>query len=168
MRRERAQVDRARAAVIREQAKAERARYRKEHAVEIKSAQRLREKARIEANKDFFLERDRLAKRKFRALHPDRKREQDRRYREKNRAKVRAYKKLYRKHYKPPPGYRYIPSPRARETIRQYAKGQNLKVTAAAQYLRSIGVLEWWGPQETTRERRMAAYAYVRKIGLMP
>jgi hypothetical protein len=102
--------------------------------------------------------------RRFRALHPDKKREQDQRYRASNREKVRTQRETWKqrakaegrlKSWKPPP-----------ESIERRRERENA-VTAAVAYLRSVGLFEWWGSKETTAARREAAYVYVREQGLL-
>lgn len=104
---------------------------------------------------------------RYRALNPDKKREQDRAYRAANREKVNAASKR-RKAVAVARGYRYKPTPEYLERQRERSIEANLEVTAACQYLRSIGLMEWWGPQETTKERRAAALVFVRQLGIAP
>lgn len=48
----------------------------------------------------------------------------------------------------------------------QRARIKNAKVTAAAKFLRAIGVMQR-GPMNTTAIRRLAAYKFVRELGLL-
>lgn len=122
---------------------------------------------KLAASRQRKLERYRKHARLYRMLHPERKREQDRRYRANNKEKARAAEKI-RKERAKARGYRWMPSAKARERHREYSRAQNVLVTAAHQYLISVGVAEWWGPRDTTQTRRKAAFHYAKENGLLP
>lgn len=129
---------------------------------ELRLAREAQRAALAEQRREARLETWRRNARTYRALHPELKREQDRRYRKANRDKVQAGQKI-RKQRAAQRGYRWQPKAEYRERQRR----RNLAITAAFQYLCSIGLAQWWGPRETTNERREAAYAYVKAQGLV-
>lgn len=107
------------------------------------------------ANHQKALDIDRASRQRRRLADPEKWRADQRRRRERMRAsgKIAEYMRHYLKTH--------------RNERAEYARRRNLMITAAARYLRSQGLLEWWGPQETTKERREAAYRYVRRSGLL-
>jgi hypothetical protein len=136
-----------------------------------KEAERAARKAERAARKaetpEARRERWRLQTKAYRARHPDKKREQDQRYVAKHKEKVREWR-IARKARAKERGYRWKPTAEYKERHRVYEIKRNLVMTAAVRYLRSLGLTEWWGPQETTALRREAAYRYAKQHGLIP
>jgi hypothetical protein len=103
---------------------------------------------------------------RYRAIDPDRKREQDRRYRAANKAKVLALGKILKQRARAR-GYRWKPTPEYLARQQDRSRAENVKMTAAHRYLISVGLAESRGPSETSYDRRVAALRYARQLGIV-
>jgi hypothetical protein len=130
---------------------------RREAEREARRAEREVERA---ARRERRREIQRLAVQRWRATHPDEKREYDRRYRVENKERVLAASAM-RKARAKARGYRWKPTT-------EYIERERAKNTAFRYLAKELGLVEWWGPRETYEARREAAYAYAKENGLIP